>query len=390
MTLKKNVDFKEVHKGLIDNQGRRKYFKELNPKLLETPFEIPKDSIKKNLRVLFLMPNFHWIDEDVNALWDLLPWNLCQVAAMIEEISSEVKIIDAYKDNLSKDDLAKEIKNFNPDIIGITVLMDQYGEAAHISAKIAKLVSKNIIVVLGGVYATANPKRAITDKNIDYVVIGEGEYVFKQVIGYYAGACELPDRGICFKKNGNGKIDHRGHAAFIKNLDVLPKPAYHLIDYLAYADSFNDRKSVDQPGAYPYARIITSRGCPEKCSFCQVPSIQGSYFRARSPDNVCDEIEWLKNEYGIKAIIFDDDNLYTHKKRTKELFTKMIERDLVMPWTSHSTAVFRLDEELIDIMIESGCRFINIAIESGTERVTRDIVLKPLDFDHAKKMAMER
>ena len=55
------------------------------------------------------MPNFHWIDEDVNALWDLIPWNLCQIAAMVEDISSEVKIIDAYKDNISKEELANLI-----------------------------------------------------------------------------------------------------------------------------------------------------------------------------------------------------------------------------------------------------------------------------------------
>ena len=381
-------DIKKVHEGLIDKQGRRKYFRLLDPKLLEKPFEIDLNSIKKKQKILFLMPNFHWIDEDVNALWDLVPWNLCQIAAMIEDMCTEVKIIDAYKDNLSKEELAKEIKKFNPDIVGVTVLMDQYGEAAHITTNLVKDVSKDIVTVLGGVYATANPKRAMEDKNLDYVVVGEGEFVFRQLVGFYAGACDLPARGIVFRKNGNGQLEHRGHAEFIKNLDVLPKPAYHLIDFPEYAKGFEaaKRKSVDQPGGYPYGRILTSRGCPEKCSFCQVPSLQGSYFRARSPDHVCDEIEWLKKEYGIKSVIFDDDNMYTNKKRAKELFRRMIERKLVMPWTSPATAVFRLDNESIDLMAQSGCSYINIAIEAGSERVTRDIVLKPLDYEHAKKM----
>ena len=383
-----NFDIKKVHERLIDKQGRRKYFRQLNPKLVETHFEVNLSSIKKKQKILFLMPNFHWIDEDVNALWDLVPWNLCQIAAMVEDISSEVKIIDAYKDNISKEELAKQISKFNPDIVGITVLMDQYGEAAHITTKLVKEVSKNIITVLGGVYATANSEKAMQDSNLDYVVMGEGEFVFKQLVGFHSGACELPDRGICFRKNGNGKLEHRGHAAFIKNLDILPKPAYHLIDFPEYAKGFAaaKRKSVDQPGGYPYARILTSRGCPEKCSFCQVPSLQGSYFRARTPDHVCDEIEWLKKEYGIKSVIFDDDNMYTNKRRAKALFKRMIERNLVMPWTSPATAVFRLDNEAIDLMAESGCSYINIAIEAGSERVTRDIVLKPLDYEHAKKM----
>ena len=381
-----NVDIKKIHKGLIDKEGRRKYFKILDPKLQETPLKIDIKSIKKKQKILFLMPNFNWIDEDVNALWDLIPWNLCLLAAAVEELSSEVKIIDAYKNKLSEKELAKQVRDYNPDIVGITVLMDQYAKAGHITAKLVKNVSNKIVTVLGGVYATANPKRAAKDENIDFVVVGEGEFVFPQLVGYLSGACDLPERGICFKKNGTNEFDDRGHSAFIKNLDTLPKPAYHLIDFPSYAAQTNNRKSVDQPGAYPYARIVTSRGCPEKCSFCQVPSLQGSYFRARTPDHVCDEIEWLKKDYGIKSLIFDDDNLYTNPKRSKMMFKRMIERNLTMPWTSIATAVFRLDEELIDLMVESGCRYIDIAIESGTERVTRDIVLKPLDFEHAKKM----
>ena len=376
------MDIKKIHKSLIDKQGRRKYFKALNPELTKDCIEIDKEKITKPQKILFIVPNFNWIDEDVNALWDLFPWNLCQLAAMVKPFCKDVKIIDAYKKNLSIREVEQSIKDFKPDVTGITVLMDQYAKAGHMAAKIVKDFSKDIKTVIGGVYAMSNPKRVMEDKNFDYLVMGEGEYVFKQLIGNFSGACDLPTRGIAFRDK-NGKVENRGHAAFIKNLDTLPRPAYELIDYLSYANNFSDRRSVDQPGAYPYARIITSRGCPEKCSFCQVPSLQGSYFRARTPDHVCDEIEWLKKEYGIKALIFDDDNMYTNPKRSKALFKRMIERGLSMPWTSIATAVFRLDRELIDLMVKSGCRYIDIAIESGTERVTRDIVLKPLDFKHA-------
>ena len=385
MTGRTDLAHKKLIETLIDKKGRRKYFRELDPTLLDTPFEINTQLLKKKCKILFIVPNFNWIDEDVNALWDLLPWNLCLLASMIEDIASEVKIIDAYKNNLSEEDLTKKIINYKPDIVGTTVLMDQYCKVAPMTTKIIKDISPKIITVLGGVYATTNPKNAIEDKNLDYVIIGEGEFVFRQLVGYYSGACDLPDKGICFKTKGNGKIDYRGHAPFIKNLDLLPKPAYHLIDFLGYAKQWG-RKSVDQPGGYPYARIVTSRGCPEKCSFCQVPAIQGSYFRARSPDHVCDEIEWLKKKYGIKSFIFDDDNMFTNTKRAKALLSKIIERNLSMPWISLATAVFRLDEAMINLMVESGCSYIDVAIESGTDRITRDVILKPINFDHAKKM----
>ena len=385
MTSRTDLSHKKLIEKLIDKKGRRKYFRELNPTLLDTPFEINTRLLKKKCKVLFIMPNFNWIDEDVNALWDLLPWNLCVLASMIEDIVSEVKIIDAYKDNLSKEELTKKIIKYKPDIVGITVLMDQYSKVAPITAKIIKDISQKIITVLGGVYATTNSKIAIKDKNLDYVVIGEGEFVFRQLVGFYSGACDLPDKGICFKTKGNGKIDYRGHAPFIKNLDLLPKPAYHLIDFLGYAKRWG-RKSIDRPAGYPYTRIVTSRGCPEKCSFCQVPAIQGSYFRARSPDHVCDEIEWLKKEYGIKSFIFDDDSFFTNTKRAKALLSKIIERNLSMPWTALQAGVFRLDEEMINLLVESGCNYMGTSIESGTERITNDVILKPINFDHAKKM----
>ena len=86
--------------------------------------------------------------------------------------------------------ICKEIKDFKPDIVGLTILMDQYAEAANMTTEIIKNVSQNITTVLGGVYAMANPKRAMEDKNLDYVVIQEGEYVFRQLVGYHCKACE--------------------------------------------------------------------------------------------------------------------------------------------------------------------------------------------------------
>ena len=149
MTTNKNLDIKKAQKGLIDSRGRRKYFRELNPVLLKDPFNLDKSKILKKPRILFIMPNFHWIDEDVNALWDLLPWNLCQIAAMVEDVCEEVKIIDAYKYNLSKKDLHDKIKEFNHDIVGLTVLMDQYAQAANLTTEIIKSVSHKITTVLG-------------------------------------------------------------------------------------------------------------------------------------------------------------------------------------------------------------------------------------------------
>lgn len=336
----------------------------------------------KKIRVTLAVPNFRWSDSDENALWHYIPYNLCLLAAMVEDIC-DISILDAYQQNMSKAQFQVALKESNPDVVGITVLMDQYASAGHAAAELVKSINKDIRIIMGGVYATTNPKHAIEDSNIDFVVIGEGEYVFKDLLGYFAGKKPLPEKGICYRSNG--EVINTGHSDFIANLDDLPLPAYHLIELEKYISSVH-RKSVDSPRRYPYARIMTSRGCPCGCAFCQVESISGRKFRPRSPGNVLKEIEYLKDGYGIKSIIFDDDNLFMDKERAKNIFQGMIDRGLAMPWVAIAVAVFKLDKELIKLMKASGCEYVDIAIESGSERVLKDIIRKPVDLEYAKQM----
>ncbi len=339
--------------------------------------------MNKKPKVVLVVPNFYWVDSDANALWEYFPYNLCILAAMIEDIC-DVSILDAYEHNMSEDQLKKELEKLNPDVVGITVLMDQYASAGHKVAEIAKSLNKATKVIIGGVYATMNPEKAAKDENIDYVVIGEGEYVLKDLIGSFLGENDLPSIGICYRKGK--EIANLGHSDYIHDLDTLPAPAYHLIEFEKYANRNPIRKSVDSPRDYPYARVLTSRGCPFNCSFCQVGSISGRTFRPRSVDGLLKEIEYLKVTYKIKSLIFDDDNLFTDKNRAKAIFKGMIEKGLDMPWVAIATAVFKLDKELIKLMRESGCEYIDVAIESGTERVLKKIINKPVDLNQAKEM----
>lgn len=337
----------------------------------------------KKLRVTLVVPNFRWAELDENALWHFIPYNLCLLAAMVENIC-DVSILDAYESNMSKGEFKSALKKLEPDVVGITVLMDQYASVGHNAARLAKSINKDIRVILGGVYATMNPEKAAEDVNVDYVVIGEGEYVLKDLVDYFVGNGSLPSRGICYKSDG--KMVNLGHSDYIYDLDSLPFPAYHLIDFEKYSNRVPDRKSVDSPRKYPYMRIVTSRGCPFMCSFCQIGSIAGRQFRARSVENILAEIKRLKDTYNIESLIFDDDNLFTDRKRAGELFQRMIDVGLAMPWVAIATAVFKLDRELVKLMKASGCEYIDVAIESGTERVRKEIINKPVDYEQAKEM----
>jgi len=336
----------------------------------------------KKLKVVLVVPNFRWCDWDKNTLWHFIPYNLCLLAPMVEKMC-EVEILDANILNLTEDGFKSAMENLKPDVVGITVLMDQYGPAGHKTAELVEAYNKDTTIIMGGVYATVNSERVMEDSNIDYVIIGEGEYVFKDLIGFLMKKNPLPKKGIAYRNNGN--VISTGHSDFIKDLDSIPMPAYHMIDFEKYTNNAH-RKSIDSPKEYPYARILTSRGCPFECVFCQVEGITGKKFRPRSAEKVLDEIEWLKNEYGIKSLIFDDDNLFLNKKRAKMIFQGMVDKNLAMPWVAIAVAVFALNEEMIKLMRASGCEYIDIAIESGNERVLKEIIKKPVNLKHARNM----
>lgn len=334
------------------------------------------------MKLLLIVPNFKWVKHDPNTLWHYLPYNLCLLSAIVKDVC-EVAILDANKRDLSHSDFVDELRRHKPDVVGLTMMMDEYGPALHQAAHLVKKTFR-IPVVCGGVYATTNPEQLIWDENIDYVVIGEGEKVFRELLLWMLQKQEtLPSPGLCYWSKG--VVVNTGHSDPIQNLDDLPFPDYSLIDLNAYAINA-ERRSVDGPPKYPYARVFTSRGCPFHCVFCQVARIMGKKFRGRSAKNVLDEIEWLKSSYGIKSVVFDDDNMLFNRRRAVEIFQGMIDRKLNLEWVMIATAVFELDEELIVLMKDSGCRYIDVAIETGCERVMREVIGKPVELEYAKKM----
>ena len=305
------------------------------------------------MKVLLVVPNFRWVDINANFLWDYIPYNLCLIAATIRD-NHEVKIIDAYHDNLSEESLQAQMRLFYPDIVGVTCMMDQYKSAMF---RVCQMVPRGAKCVVGGVYASTNPERC--GMHADVVIQGESEIAFKEFL----------DNGVHFP----------GPQALKLNPSSLPRPAYDLIDYPNYINRWN-RPSVDRPPALPYARILTSRGCPYNCNFCQVKVIHGKKYRPRSVDHIIDEMKWLRDTYGIKSWVFDDDNMLEDRARAIDLFESMIRHDLDLPWCSIATPVYKVDDEILTLMKSSGCVYVDYAIESGTERVLKEVIHKPVNL----------
>lgn len=334
------------------------------------------------MKILLAFPNLRWTKDDPNTVWIVHPYNLCLLAAVIEQ-EHDVSILDANVANMTREQYASEVARHKPDLVGISVMTDEYGFSGHEAARLVKQVDPSISTVLGGVYPTVNAEKVASDPNVDYVAVGEGEHTFPKLLRALEGREDFPDRGFAFRRNG--KLVVLPRADLIQDLDAIPRPAYHRVDFMQYA--MNDgRASIDSPPEFPYARMFTSRGCPIGCIFCEVESISGKKFRPRSPENVVNELQWLKETYGIRSVVFDDDNFYVNRKRAARIFELMISRNLDLKWNAIAVPVFYLTEELLELMRESGCNFIDLAIESGVERVLKQIIHKPVKLDFAKKI----
>jgi radical SAM superfamily enzyme YgiQ (UPF0313 family) len=346
---------------------------------------LPKQINKEGkLKLTLVVPNYRWTAGEEHTYYHYVPYNLCCLAAMVEDLC-HVEIIDAYFQDMDISQFTEAIRKSNPQIMGITVIMDQFSSTGHRAAEIAKGINPDIHTMLGGVYATMNPEHAAADENIDVVAIGEGEYIIRDLVKHFVSGTPFPEKGVCYRHEG--KIVNTGKADFIDDLDALPLPAYHLIPFDEYSNRVTRTASVDAPRVLPYARLYSSRGCPYNCVFCQVGSIAGRKFRARSANRVLDEIEWLYIEYGVRSLIISDDNFFQDRQRVVDILNGLKDRKLTMPWLSEDTAVFLMDRELLELMRETGCEYVGLAIETGNQRILKDVIKgKPIDFEYAKEM----
>jgi magnesium-protoporphyrin IX monomethyl ester (oxidative) cyclase len=334
-------------------------------------------------RLLLVYPNQRWLKIDVNTTWNLNPASLCLLAAMVKDLV-EIKIIDAQFYDLSIEKFSNEVQDFKPDYVGISVLSSEYGETLDITAALIKHIDQNIIIICGGVHPTIEYNKIITNENIDYICRGEGEFVLRKLLKYLLVLdkqenIELPSEGLVYIKK-NKIIVQNPSIVDNESFKKLPWPDY---SYIRLDDYLNEgpRYGPLRPPAFPYLRFMVTRGCPFGCSFCQVEKISGRKVRTRDPHDIVEELTFYRDTYNIKSIIFDDDNIIANKKFFRSLLKAMIEKELNLKFIIGAFAIFLLNDEILDLMVEAGCQGINIAVESGNKRVLKEIVGKPVNLD---------
>jgi radical SAM superfamily enzyme YgiQ (UPF0313 family) len=289
------------------------------------------------------------------------PLGILSVAAMVKD-KHEVHIFDQ---NVIARDLSAYLDDFKPDILGVSVLT---GPAIADAVNLSYMAKKrNIPVVWGGVHPSILPEQVLSEKYVDFVVIGEGEYIFKELVEFMdAGRNDYEQiLGLGFKKDGKIIVNER--RSFIKNLDELPFPAWDLIDVDLYV-----RYEIP---------MVTSRGCPHRCTFCYNQSLQQRHWRARSAESIIRELEYIQSLAPVrtKYLKFYDDNFVVNRKRLKEIFNLLPKHyDLFL-----EARVNYIDEEFVKMVSAfAGCH-IFIGLESGDQRMLdsmhKDITIEMID-----------
>lgn len=353
--------------------------------------------VKKDIKnVLLIMPPATIAGEYTKEIQP--PLGLAYIAACIEE-DYNVHILDAacegwYKEKkepnnlitygLPFEDIKERIHDLKPDIVGVSCLYSMQYKNAHKVCEIAKDLDKNILTMMGGAHPTALPRETLEDINVDFVILGEGEFSTKELLdSMYKDESMLGIDGIAFRDHG--KIMVNPKTKFIQDLDKIPFPARHLLPMQKYfkinlPHGVSSRYSPNTP-------VITSRGCPANCIFCSIHSIWGYKYRTRTVGNIIQELKYLKDKYGVLEIQFEDDNLTFDKKRAMELFDKMVEEKLNLSWTTpNGVALWTLDQKLLLKMKESGCYRLCLAIESGDQKMLYETIKKPLNLEKVKKI----
>ena len=358
-----------------------------------------------NKRILLIQPR--------HGIWDgvfiRFPESVLSVAALPHAKGYEVKILDLRVTEDWTNVLKDYLKDGNPICVGITALTGPAIRDLLTSVKIIKEFDNSIPIIFGGVHATLLPEQSLAHDGIDVVIKGEGDYTFYEVVKifeknnldevlrsdvlnsvkgiyYYKRISNsdavnkhlesekvVKEENLTIKNphvndNYGNNIVFTGETPLIMDLDTLPDTPYELLDLSKY--------NAADLGNGISASFQTSRGCPFACKFCGNEVLQQRKMRSISVSKLVAKIKMLQSKYGYNSFLFVDDLTLAGRKQFIEFASALKEIRPKIAWSStgiRANLISRLNEDDIQLLWDSGCRSLDIGIESGSERMLKHI-----------------
>ncbi|MBU4013917.1 MAG: B12-binding domain-containing radical SAM protein [Proteobacteria bacterium] len=303
---------------------------------------------------------------------------LLMLGAVLRKSGHRVRMVDASALGLTYEETIEEIKKNQPDIIGLTAVTPSIDRTVKLAYMI-KRIYPFVPIVIGGPHFTAVPQKTMKDYPVfDYGVIGEGEHTIVDLVETLAsGRTPSTVPGVAIRENG--KIFFSPPRAPVKDIDALPFPAWDLLDGFPH----NYHPALFKYKRLPSTHIISSRGCPSKCIFCDT-SVFSRRIRFHSPEYILELVDYLVKKFNIKEIIFEDDQFLLKKKRVEKICEGILRSKWNITWSCSGRVNSVNDLKFLKLMKHSGCWQINYGIESGNQRIL-DFAKKEITIDQIEK-----
>ena len=288
---------------------------------------------------------------------------------VLEQAGHEVVLTDAPARGISLDATLEQGRRFQPQLLVLDTSTPSIENDMSVAARLKELVP-GLFVVAVGTHVSALPEETLRNAAaFDAIALHEYDYTVRDLAAALSGVARplkntavlqaIP--GLCYRQ-GDALV-RTPDRPFIENLDDLPWVSKVYKKHLRIGDYFN------QNSLYPMITLITSRGCPFRCSFCVYPqTMMGRHYRFRSIGDVVKEMEYVAREFPeARSIFFEDDTLTANRKRCLELSDAILERGLKTSWTANSRV--EVDAEAMRRLKAAGCRELCVGFESGDQAI---------------------
>jgi anaerobic magnesium-protoporphyrin IX monomethyl ester cyclase len=346
---------------------------------------------RKKLKVLFIVLTYLRSEGNIGTYQDF-PYGILSIIEHTK-LLAEFELLDIVIDDTLDGEwtkvVAAKLKDFNPDIVGISVMFDNAYHCVQPTAALAKkLLKGDVIVVAGGPAVSPVAKEVLrSQESLDAICFSEGEKAFEDLLSA-KDPLDLLTTHKTWVSRSDLATSEKPQKSLLANLDGVSDVNFGLVDTQKYQAraSFNPLlDNIDDHALLKLFPVVTSRGCPFECSFCWHSGEDDRSMRYASVDSVISHVKRLIKEYGANAISIYDDMFLLPKERAKEIFKRLAEFDIRIELPNGLSPTY-IDREMIELMSAAGVRSIRLAIESGDEEVLHNIINKPLRVKKIKPM----
>jgi len=294
------------------------------------------------------------------------PYFLAYATGALEKAGFDVKLVDTIANEWSPKETIKFVKEFSPDLVVVDTSTPSIYNDVKVAAEIKKAVPNAHVSLVGTHPTRATNETFKLSKHFDSICRGEYDYTVVDLARALEKSKSLKRvKGLSFREKR--KIIHNKDRPLIKNLDELP---FVSEVYKRHFGIEGIKKYFYASVKHPQVTILTTRGCPHNCSFCNIP-FKGSY-RTRSPKNVVKEFEFISSELPeVKEVMLEDDTFPIIKKRTLKICDMLIKRKMKLAWSCNVRV--NTDFETLKKMKQAGCRLLCVGFESAAQKVLNNV-----------------